>query len=203
MMIKPHRWFTCLVFRLAAFACLLYPATGKTQAPEIKFKQISIEQGLSNSYVFATRQDSRGFMWFGTQDGLNRYDGQQMVVYRYIPGDKHSLSDNLIKYIYEDSKKVLWIGTLNGLNSFNPYTNSFTRYTHDAKNSNSIRGNMIDCILEDRQHLYGLLLKMAALMYLTGKRNSLHILSTAKKIATALAQARLIIFLKTSRAGFG
>lgn len=151
-MIKPYRWFTCLVFGLVALACLLYPAIGKAQAPEIKFKQISIEQGLSNSYVFATRQDSRGFMWFGTQDGLNRYDGQQMVVYRNIPGDKHSLSDNVIKYIYEDSNKVLWIGTVNGLNSFNPFTNSFTRYNHDAKNRNSILGNMIDCILEDRQH---------------------------------------------------
>jgi signal transduction histidine kinase/CheY-like chemotaxis protein/ligand-binding sensor domain-containing protein len=152
-MIKPHRWFTCWVFEIAVLVCLLYPTDGKTQAPEIKFKQISIEQGLSNSYVFATRQDSRGFMWFGTQDGLNRYDGQQMIVYRNIPGDNHSLSDNLIKYIYEDSNKILWIGTANGLNSFNPYSNSFTRYTHDVTDKNSVSGSMIACIFEDTQHV--------------------------------------------------
>lgn len=151
-MIKPSRWFTYLVRGFAALAYLLYPSIGKTQAPEIKFKQISIEQGLSNSYVFAIRQDSRGFMWFGTRDGLNQYDGQQMKIYRTIPGDKHSLSDNVIRYIYEDSNKVLWIGTLNGLNSFNPYSNSFTRYNHDRKNSNSVSGGLVACIFEDSQH---------------------------------------------------
>jgi ligand-binding sensor domain-containing protein len=83
-------------------------------------KRISIEQGfsLSNSTVEAIYQDQKGFIWIGTRDGLNRFDGYQMVVYRYDANNPASLSDNYIRYIYEDKSHNLWIGTINGLNRF-------------------------------------------------------------------------------------
>ena len=83
------------------------------------FRQIKVEDGLSQSTVLASLQDSRGFMWFGTIDGLNRYDGYNFTVYVNDPSDSTSISDNLIKCLFEDSKKQLWIGTANGyINKF-------------------------------------------------------------------------------------
>src|SRR5688500_12765021 len=95
------------------------------QAPKLKFKHITPEQGLSNSTIESICQDHRGFMWFGTRDGLNRFDGNQMVVYKYDAADSTSLSDNFITCIYEDRNHILWIGTINGLNRFDAESNSF------------------------------------------------------------------------------
>src|SRR5271154_3877008 len=88
----------------------------RAQEPKLRFTHVSGEQGLSNSTVEAICQDSRGFMWIGTRDGLNRYDGHQMVVYRNDPADSNSLSDSYIRCIYEDKDQQLWVGTVNGLN---------------------------------------------------------------------------------------
>lgn len=122
------------------------------QVSKLKFKHISIEQGLSSSTVESIFQDSRGFIWFGTRDGLNRFDGYQMVVYRYNPADTNSISDNFIRYLYEDSNNVLWVGTNNGLNRFNAGFNNFTRYKNNPSNPNSISNNIVNCIYEDKDH---------------------------------------------------
>ena len=93
------------------------------------FRQIKVEDGLSQSTVLTSLQDNRGFMWFGTIDGLNRYDGYNFTIYVNDPGDSTSISDNLIKCLFEDNKKQLWIGTANGyLNKFDINTESFKRY---------------------------------------------------------------------------
>lgn len=119
------------------------------QKPELNFKHISTETGLSNSTIEAICQDHRGFIWFGTRDGLNRYDGYQMTVYR-TDTDSTSISDNYIRYIYEDRQKTLWIATNNGLNKYDETTNRFTRYKHDSRDRNSISSNIVTCIYEDR-----------------------------------------------------
>src|SRR4249919_1475578 len=108
------------------FCCLAFVLLLQAQPPRLNFKRIGIEQGLSNSTVEAIYQDHRGFIWIGTRDGLNRFDGYQMVVYRYDPKDSSSISDNFIRYIYEDRNQSLWIGTINGLNRFDAAKNSFT-----------------------------------------------------------------------------
>src|SRR5258706_6520106 len=99
-------------------ACLHFfiflPFNSLAQAPKLKFKHITNENGLSNTTIEAIFQDKRGFMWFGTRDGLNRYDGYQFVIYRYDSKDSNSISDNYIQYIYEDRDQNLWIGTING-----------------------------------------------------------------------------------------
>ena len=110
---------------------LLVPLITAAQISDTRFRRIGVEQGLSNSTINCAFQDSRGFIWFGTRDGLNRYDGAAVIIYRNKEHDSTSISDNFIRCITEDSRHNLWIGTSYGLNRFNPVTNIFTRYIHN------------------------------------------------------------------------
>jgi ligand-binding sensor domain-containing protein/signal transduction histidine kinase/DNA-binding response OmpR family regulator len=127
----------------------LTTAIVQAQTPELIFKHINLEQGLSNSTIETIFQDSYGFMWFGTRDGLNRYDGYEMTVYANNSRDTNSISDNYIRCIYEDKDRNLWIGTDNGLNRFNRKTNIFTRFKHQPGNNQSLSSNIITCITQD------------------------------------------------------
>jgi len=130
---------------------LLFALKCWSQAPELKFKHITKEQGLSSSTVEAILQDSKGFIWFGTADGLNRYDGYKITAYRNDPADSNSISGNYASQLLEDKKHRLWIGTNGGLNYFNRNQNKFIRYKNDPRNMSSISSNVINCIYEDRQ----------------------------------------------------
>ncbi len=100
--------------------------TGPIQ--NLRFERISVEHGLSHSTVNCILQDSRGFMWFGTDDGLNKYDGYTFTVYRHTPDDPRSLSDNQVLSLFEDASGVLWVGTDGGLNQFRRDSGQFIRY---------------------------------------------------------------------------
>jgi len=116
----------------------------------IKFDHISIEDGLSQSVVYCILQDWQGFMWFGTQNGLNLYDGYKFTVYKNEHGNKNSLSNNCIYCIYEDSARDLWIGTTyGGLNKYDREKDSFINYMHDENNIYSISQNNVRAISED------------------------------------------------------
>jgi ligand-binding sensor domain-containing protein/signal transduction histidine kinase/DNA-binding response OmpR family regulator len=104
---------------------------------------------LSNSTIETIFQDSRGFIWFGTRDGLNRYDGNEIAVWRNDPADTSSLSDNYIRCIYEDQHHVLWIGTTNGLNRFQPEKNNFIRFKHREGDPASLVSNLVTSLAED------------------------------------------------------
>jgi ligand-binding sensor domain-containing protein/signal transduction histidine kinase/CheY-like chemotaxis protein/AraC-like DNA-binding protein len=134
----------------ALFVFLLLNAIAYGQGPKLKFKRIGIEQGLSNSTIENISQDKRGFMWFGTRDGLNRFDGYQMTVYRYHPKDSTTISDNYIRYIHNDREGNLWAGTINGLNQFVPHKNNFIRYKHKPADNRSLSNNLVTCIYEDK-----------------------------------------------------
>ena len=123
------------------------------QKPDIKFQHLSLEDGLSQSTVYTILQDSQGFIWFGTQDGLNKYDGYRFTVYRNDPQDVNSLSHNEIFSLYEDSQGTLWIGTGNGLNQFDRQHDRFIRYLHDPQNPNSLSHNTIWSIYEDNNKI--------------------------------------------------
>jgi len=115
------------------------PSTRDPSSPgwsNLRFERISVEDGLSHSTVNCILQDSYGFMWFGTEDGLNRYDGHSFTVYRHNPDDPHSLSHNRVWSLYEDSAGALWVGTYGGgLNRFHRDTGQFARYdTYDFGN---------------------------------------------------------------------
>jgi ligand-binding sensor domain-containing protein/signal transduction histidine kinase/DNA-binding response OmpR family regulator len=140
------KYFLKITLQLLTF----FPLLCISQPLKLKFKHITNEQGLSNSTIETIFQDNRGFIWFGTRDGLNRYDGHQMIVYRYDPKDSNSLSDNYIRCIYEDRQHRLWIGTINGLNQFDPAKNNFTRYKHDESRPGSLSNNLVTCIYGDK-----------------------------------------------------
>ncbi|WP_164851262.1 ligand-binding sensor domain-containing protein [Larkinella soli] len=90
--------------------------------------QLSVDNGLSQSEVFCILKDSRGYVWFGTQDGLNRYDGYQITHYKHNPFDSTTLSQDHILSLCEDARGHIWVGTINGLNRYDPLTGRFQRY---------------------------------------------------------------------------
>lgn len=134
---------------------ILTPYFSFSQTDEIKFRHITREQGLTNSSVLAIQQDSKGFFWFGTKDGLNRYTGVKMMSYRTKIGDIHSLSNNFITCIYEDRSHNLWIGTVQGLNRYDEVKNKFIRYTHNPKIPTSISNDYITSISRILMVSYG------------------------------------------------
>ncbi len=123
------------------FLLFLIEANGK----EINFTHITIEDGLSQTSVKCIFQDSQGFMWFGTADGLNRFDGYSFSVYNNDPTLPHSLSGNDISVIYENPKdSVLWIGTQDGgLNRFDRNLDRFIAYRMGSKDLYRIPSNNI------------------------------------------------------------
>jgi len=133
------------------------PKTGATQGSDflaetaysqnIRFEQFSLEEGLSQSVVNAILQDRKGFLWVGTEDGLNRYDGYQFKVYKPDADNPASLSDRWITALVEDPKGYLWIGTrLGGLNRYDPQTGEFLHYLHNAATPNSISHNHVTAL---------------------------------------------------------
>jgi len=119
------------------------------QNDQIKFKNISVEQGLSQSTINCILQDSKGFMWFGTQDGLNKYDGYTFEVYKHQPRDTNTLSHNWIWDIYEDEEGMLWIATWQGFSKYDPYLKNFTRYFPKKDDINSISNSRPTSIAQD------------------------------------------------------
>ena len=89
------------------------------QAKDYMFKHIEAPEGLSNSQINTIFKDSRGFMWFGTSSGLNRYDGCRIKVYRSVQQEATTLPDSYVRYICEDSNGKLWIETSVGYPSGN------------------------------------------------------------------------------------
>lgn len=105
----------------------------------LSVRYLGIEHGLSNNAVTCIYRDHNGFMWFGTYDGLNKYDGYSFKVYRNIIGDSTSLNDNHIYTICDDSRNRIWIGTTKGISIFNPITSSFAPARFRALNSAGIQ----------------------------------------------------------------
>ncbi len=122
-------------------------AQNSNNIPEdFKFQHFTSANGLSQRSVMAIIQDRKGYLWFGTRDGLNKFDGNKFIVYRHDLNNPNSLSNNNIHAIYEDSYGNLWIGTQIGLNKYNPKTDQFIRYKHFEKQNNvadhTVRGIM-------------------------------------------------------------
>ncbi|NOY60951.1 MAG: hypothetical protein GXO75_18735, partial [Calditrichaeota bacterium] len=121
-----------------------------SQEQDIKFKHITTAQGLSSNIVYDLIQDSRGFMWFATQDGLNRFDGSNFKIFKYNPLDANSIAVNWCQSLYEDKFGKLWIGTLyGGLNLYDPNTEKFVAFKHDPGNPYSISNDVVLSICED------------------------------------------------------
>ncbi|GGB87231.1 hybrid sensor histidine kinase/response regulator [Dyadobacter sediminis] len=134
-----------VLFFLVVSYCL------QAQEKNRSFRHLTTNQGLSQNNVTSIQKDRRGFMWFGTQDGLNIYDGYKFTVYRNEPHNPGSLGHNYVHTIFEDSKGRLWIGTnYGGLSLYNPETDRFTNYTHKPGDDASISHNNVTSIAEDK-----------------------------------------------------
>lgn len=116
----------------------------------IRFQHLSIEHGLSQSAVYCILQDRKGFMWFGTEAGLNKYDGYNFTVYKPEEGNPNSISNNFIYAILEDHLGVLWVGTEDGLNRFNQEKEQFIHYESQPNNPHSLISNRVFVIFEDK-----------------------------------------------------
>ncbi len=97
----------------------------------------------------AILQDQMGFMWFGTQEGLNRFDGYKFKVYSHDPDDANSLSNNWVNALHEDREGRLWVGTQNGLDRYDPETDTFQHFNSDANNTSGVNFNRVRAIFED------------------------------------------------------
>lgn len=140
-----------LFLSLGLAAALLQPAARSSALSpgSLVFDHISVESGLSQSSIFVIMQDRSGYLWFGTEDGLNRFDGYNFTVYRHRPRQPESISDNWISAIHEDQQGVLWVATRGGLDRFDRAASRFAHFPAPAP------GAEMWCIHEDRTgHLW-------------------------------------------------
>jgi len=114
----------------------------------MRFDHLTVMDGLSENSVQAIHQDRQGFLWFGTQEGLNQYDGYDFTVYKADPNDPDALSDAFITAIVEDSTGALWLGTYyGGLNRFDRQTGAFEHFLPDAEDSRALPSERVNALL--------------------------------------------------------
>lgn len=117
-----------------------------------KFEHFSVDEGLSQNTVYSIAQDHQGFIWMGTQSGLNRYDGQKFKVFDHHPDDPTSLSGRCITQLLVDRDGQLWIATQGeGLNLYQAKTQTFTHFRHQSDDTNSISSDMIYALFQDKR----------------------------------------------------
>ncbi len=139
-------FYWLLALTLLFFFIMVSVLPGQDRA---RFERISVEQGLQQNIVLSIHQDYKGFLWIGTSDGLNRYDGCWFKLYKNDPNDPGSLPDNKIHTIYEDRNDNLWIGTYGGLSRYDRETDSFINYRRNADVPASLSDGEVYCICED------------------------------------------------------
>jgi ligand-binding sensor domain-containing protein len=135
-----------------AVALSLVPAlaAGRGGISPLRFTHLTIEDGLSYSYVWSILQDRQGFMWFSTDGGLNRYDGYEFKVYRHDSGDPGSIVHNFVWVLYEDREGTLWAGTNGGgLERYDRDTDTFVHHRHVPGDPRSLPHDNVKAITED------------------------------------------------------
>lgn len=113
------------------------------------FDNLSLDDGLPNTSISSIQEDSLGFIWFGTQSGLVRYDGYNFDVWNHDVFNKNSLPHGLVQTLYIDEHDVIWVGTYNGISRFDPSTGTFTNYEYEEGNKSSISNNVVTSIAKD------------------------------------------------------
>ena len=151
-MYHTRRITVAIVALLGLFATPKLEAQNFSQS-DIAFERLTVKQGLSQGTVLCMVQDRRGFMWFGTEDGLNRWDGHSFKIFRSNPRDTSSLARNYIEALYEDKEGALWIGTKSGLCRFNRTSETFTTFRADGK-PQSLSNGYVTSIVDDARGEY-------------------------------------------------
>ena len=140
------------MFRGLLYGMLMMPVSSLNASEHNRrIVKYSLEQGLSQVSVNTIIQDSYGYLWIGTQDGLNKFNGYDFVVYRHQPSDPNSLSNSNIQSVIEDRDGNIWAGTQDGLNKFDRATNTFEIFRHDPADPGSVSRNDISRVYQDRR----------------------------------------------------
>ena len=99
--------------------------------------------GLSQNNVFGITQDKEGFIWIATEDGLNRYDGENFVHYRKNVAYQNSIANNFIRKVFVDNQGVLWVGTQKGLSKYNVELDNFENFYHSEDDKTSLKDDVV------------------------------------------------------------
>jgi signal transduction histidine kinase/ligand-binding sensor domain-containing protein len=124
------------------------PLLRSVQQRGMRFDALTIDNGLSQGTILSILQDKRGFLWFATQDGLNRYDGYAFHAFKHDPLDKFSISNSYVWSLCEDRDGILWIGTSGGLNRYDPKRSTFTSF-QSSNDTTSISSNVVLSVAVD------------------------------------------------------
>lgn len=130
-------------------ALCFFVSTNTYAQDDLVFDHITVTEGLTQGLVNNIYRDSRDFMWFGTLQGINRYDGINIKKFESLADDSTTITSGIITSIYEDKSKTLWVGTENGLNRYDYKKEKFTRFCHDPRKPNSLADDAIIDISED------------------------------------------------------
>lgn len=145
--------FRLISYYLCSFIYLL--VSFATNAQVIAFKHLSTEDGMPQNTIYSIIQDKAGFMWFCTQDGLCRYDGYTIKVYKHNDEDSNSMKSNFTMTMHEDNEGMIWVSMLNsGIDKFNPATEVFTHHMHDPEDATTIPHNNVTIELEQGDYLW-------------------------------------------------
>jgi signal transduction histidine kinase/ligand-binding sensor domain-containing protein/CheY-like chemotaxis protein len=147
VVVKLNRFF---LFGVVFFS-VLFSIVGNAQTQALEFERINTQKWFSQSSISCHTQDPDGYIWFGTSNGLYRFDGYGVKAYKHDTREVNSLAHNNVNAVYADKNGFIWIGTWGGVNRLNPKTNEFVRYKHDPKNTNSLSFNDVRAIEEDLQ----------------------------------------------------
>ncbi|HPC38843.1 MAG TPA: two-component regulator propeller domain-containing protein [Exilispira sp.] len=144
-----YKIFILLILVLSLFSYSFSNDNKKIE--NIYFDIIDAKMGLSNSSVSSIVQDSKGFLWFSTQNGLNRFDGKSFLIFNKKPFEKNSIPNQLIQTMYMDKDDILWLGTYGGLCKFDIKKNKFTTYKNIVDDKNSLSNDVVIAIERDKE----------------------------------------------------
>jgi ligand-binding sensor domain-containing protein/signal transduction histidine kinase len=145
--LNPLQLLAVILFAILALG--LADAARAAAPRSLRFERIGLEDGLPQESANTILQDQTGFMWFGTQSGLVRFDGYRTRVFRNDPGDPGSLVDNFVQSSYEDGQGRLWFGTRGGLVRFDQANQKFVRYPLFSGNDRVVRNSAVSAVIGD------------------------------------------------------
>ena len=144
-----HRYFFLIFFALCCHSFIL-----KADSQKFYFRHLGLKDNLSQSSVLCIVQDRKGFMWFGTKDGLNRYDGSEFRNFIYNRNDTASLGNNVINALYENKDGKLWVGTDNGIYLYNPQKETFSRFKQTSQDGTIIEQPVVQISSDSKDNVW-------------------------------------------------
>ncbi|MDC7223445.1 MAG: two-component regulator propeller domain-containing protein, partial [Spirochaetales bacterium] len=127
---------------------------GFPEGGDFYFDRLDREDGLSHPSVSAIVQDSRGFLWIGTQDGLSRYDGREFLTFEHKPFRDQGLPNSQIQSLFMGEGDILWVGTYGGLSRFDIVNLTFTNYSNDPEDPASLLGTIVTAAAEGEEGVW-------------------------------------------------